>query len=218
MHLQLLSVRTNPSFTGLNMPLLLPLNDSPHKSPGGFSFPPRRPEYTVGRHNGSVLQLRYSHSFFVQHVRCLFFPPSTSFKETKPALLYSHRCKRHNGYLAARDPVLYQMLSGAKVAHLPPTSLRLKDRLFLAVERSAPAPPALELELLFRSLNLALTAAHELSILRSNSVHGGVIMKKKQTYTVVGSHSIISLILTKSRRRKEGKKAKKNLVWPVWCH
>lgn len=49
---------------------------------------------------------------------------------------------------------LYQMLSRAKVTHLPPTSLLLKDRLFIAVERSPPAPPALELELLFWSLAL----------------------------------------------------------------
>lgn len=64
--------RTNPSFNGLSIPLLRLLNDSLRKSSYCFCFPQRALEYTVGRRNGSVLQLHYSHSFFVKHVPHLF--------------------------------------------------------------------------------------------------------------------------------------------------
>lgn len=60
--------RTNPSFTGLSIPLLHLLNDSLRKRSDCFCFPQRPLEYTVGRHNGSVLQLHSSHSFFVPHL------------------------------------------------------------------------------------------------------------------------------------------------------
>lgn len=164
MHLQLLSVRTNPSFTGLNIPLLLPLNDSPRKSPGGLSFPPRRPEYTVGRHNGSVLQLHYSHSFFVQHVRCLFSIHQLQGNQTRFVIFAQvqtaqwlfgspRSCFISNVERSKGDP---------SSSHFPP----FERQTFYGGGALSSRPPALKLELLFWSLNFAITAAHALSIFR----------------------------------------------------
>lgn len=115
--------RTNPSFTGLNIPLLHPLNDSPHRSPVGSSSPPRRPEYAVGRRNGSILPLQCSHSFFIQRVLCLFSSQQLQGNQTGCFVTFTQVqtaqwlfCSRRSGLIAGVE----QSKGDPSSSHCPP--------------------------------------------------------------------------------------------------
>lgn len=103
---------------------------------------------------------------------CVVFSPSASFKETKPALLYSHRCKRHNGYLAARDPVFISNVEQSKgdpsSSHFPP----FERQTFYSGGALSSRPAGSRAGVIILESSFAIKAAHALSIFCWNSVHG----------------------------------------------